>query len=78
MDGFVFRFAACQFGQKTAGSPLAGARLPCSRHGSLFRSADGPGEEREARILVITFDAILHIWAVLRTSPGEPGIEVVE
>ncbi len=22
IDGFVFRFAACQFGQKTAGSPL--------------------------------------------------------
>ncbi len=21
-DGFIFRFAACQFGQKTAGSPL--------------------------------------------------------
>ncbi len=22
MDGFFFRFVACQFGQKTAGSPL--------------------------------------------------------
>jgi hypothetical protein len=27
------------------------------------------GEERDARILVITFDASVHGWAILRTSP---------
>ena len=41
IDGFVFRFAACQFGQKTAGSPLGSivravaryfARLPDPVH----------------------------------------------
>ncbi len=36
------------------------------------------GEERDARILVITFDASVHDWAkILRTSPDEPGVEVV-
>ncbi len=36
------------------------------------------GEERDARILVITFDASVHCWAaVLRTSPHEAGVEVV-
>ena len=36
------------------------------------------GGERDARILVITFDASVHGWAaVLRTAPHEPGIEVV-
>jgi hypothetical protein len=36
------------------------------------------GEEQDARILVITFDASVQGWAaVLRTSPDEPGNEVV-
>ena len=36
------------------------------------------GEETDARVLVITFDASVHGWgAVLRTSPDEQGVEVV-
>ena len=47
--------------------------VPSSLYGAFLA-----GEERDARILVITFDASVHGWAaVLRTAPHEPGIEVV-
>ena len=55
-----------------AGQPLWPV-VPSSLYGAFLA-----GEKRDARILVITFDASVHGWAaVLRTSPDEPGIEVV-
>jgi hypothetical protein len=55
-----------------AGQPLW-LVVPSSLYGAFLA-----GEERDARILAITFDASVHGWAaVLRTSPDEPGIEVV-
>ena len=55
-----------------AGQPLWPV-VPSSLYGAFLA-----GEERDARILVITFDASVHGWAaVMRTSPDEPGIEVV-
>ena len=36
------------------------------------------GEETDARVLVVTFDASVHGWAaVLPTSPNDPNTEVV-
>ena len=56
----------------SAGQPLWPV-VPSSLYGAFLA-----GEEREARILVITFDASVHGWAaVLRTSPVEPGVVVV-
>jgi hypothetical protein len=54
IDGFVFRFAACQFGQKTAGSPLGSNRsaqscgrwLDCAGSGSVLCAATQPCARR--------------------------------
>jgi hypothetical protein len=47
--------------------------VPSSLYGAFLA-----GEERDAHVLVITFDASVHGWtAVLRTAPDEPGVEVV-
>ncbi len=47
--------------------------VPSSLYGAFLA-----GEEHDARILIITFDASLYGWAaVLRTSPHEAGIEVM-
>ena len=45
IDGFVFRFAACQFGQKTAGSPLGCLVRAVARFslGCRTRSTSHPG-----------------------------------
>jgi hypothetical protein len=52
----------------TAGQPLWSVVLS-SLYGAFLA-----GEERDARIWVITFDASVHGWAaVLRTSPDERG-----
>ena len=55
----------------TAGQPLWPV-VPSSLYGSFLA-----GEETDARVLVITFDASVHGWvAVLRTSPDDPGVGV--
>ena len=55
-----------------AGQPLWPI-VPSSLYGAFLS-----GEERDARVLVITFDASVHGWgAVIRTSPDEAGVEVV-
>ena len=46
---------------------------PSSLYGSFLA-----GDERDARVLVITFDTSVHGWAaVVRTSRDEPGVENV-
>ena len=56
----------------TVGQPLWPV-VPSSLYGALLAR-----EETDTRFLVITFDASVHGWgAVLRTSPDQPGVEVV-
>ncbi len=67
----VLRTRSQGAGDASLATPLIIARL-------LALWCDLAGEERDARTLVLTFDASVHGWAaVLRMSPDEPGIEVV-
>jgi hypothetical protein len=56
----------------SAGQPLWPV-VPSSLYGAFLA-----GRERDSHTLVITFDASVHGWgAVIRTSPDDPGVEVV-
>ena len=69
--GFIITYY-CQGNLGMVGQPLWPV-VPSSLYGAFLAQ-----EETDARVLVITFDASVHGWgAVLRTSPDEPGAEVV-